>query len=420
MLFVANSLPFNGGTTFLLRLCKELSSQGESVGVIVLFDIIDKDLEVEIKKYAHVYYLKDFLLPLFKWAFGSQVGTFFPLRFKSIKKIIEIHGGDVHVMGVFGLLFMCRFLNNCAINLRLSVGVYHQNEFMFDKADYYFTRMSKEIFSYLSPQSIVFFNEKSRDSLSNYFSRDYALSTLVPIGVDVPSDNQVSIGSGYSNRIVSIGNLYNFKTYNRHVINCLPELLDLNPNLKYEIYGEGPFEVDLRDLVNKLGLESSVSFNGRIAYEQMVSVLEGALVFVGSGTAIIEASAQGVPSIIGIESSVEPITYGFLSDISGFSYNEMSDSQELFLIKDKISEILMDSNKWIATSDSCSKKACDFSIAHTAKGFMGLKTYSVNPDLNSIKYNNLLSCISFLLCAVKYKAGLDNSFMDRRNQGTIA
>lgn len=419
MLFVANSLPFNGGTTFLLRLCKELSSQGMSVGVLVLFNVIDKGLEHEIKKHAKVYYLKDFSYLFFQWAFRSQLGMFLPLKFGSIKSIVEKHGGDVHVMGVFGLLFMCRFLKKCSTSVRLSVGVYHQNEFMFNGVDYYFAKKSKKIFSFLNSRSIVFFNEKSRDYLSCYFSRNYSKSTLVPIGIDIPSNNEESVGSSLSNRIVSIGNLYPFKTYNRHVINCLPDLLKLNSNLVYEIYGDGPFEPELRELVKRLGLESVVSFNGTIAYEKMASVLNGALVFVGSGTAIIEASAQGVPSIIGIESSVEPISYGFLSDITGFSYNEMNDTLELFLIKDKISEVVEDPKKWMSAAISCKRKSSDFSITYTARGFMGLKYLPIDTNLNSIEYNNIWSCLSFLLCAVKSKVGLDNGFIERRNQGTI-
>ena len=46
------------------------------------------------------------------------------------------------------------------------------------------------------------------------------------------------------------------------------------------------------------------------------------MVFVGSGTSIIESSALGIPSIIGIESNNDGETYGFFSNLRGYSYNE--------------------------------------------------------------------------------------------------
>jgi hypothetical protein len=66
----------------------------------------------------------------------------------------------------------------------------------------------------------------------------------------------------------------------------------------------------------------NVTFFGKLEYKKMPSVLNDASLFIGSGTAIVEAAAAGVPCIIGIESIEQPQSYGFLTDTIGLSFQE--------------------------------------------------------------------------------------------------
>ncbi|MDR7281951.1 1,2-diacylglycerol 3-alpha-glucosyltransferase [Pseudomonas corrugata] len=421
MLFIANVLELNGGTTFILRLAREFSKRGKKVGVLVLFDIIDKSLEDKIRQYADTFYLKDIACDFSRRAFKSQLGGFIPIHFSKIDDLVKRYESHVHVMGVFGLLFVKRYLNKIAHDFKLSFGIYHQNEIMFGNIDYYFALKAKALFSLLPAESIVFFNEKNRQSFEIFFGKSYAASTLIPIGVDIPVKDVGVTGDPQSDRIVSIGNLHEFKSYNRHVICMLPELKNTRPNLTYEIYGTGSYEPELVKLVSSLNLDSSVIFKGAIAYEDIPSVLKGALAFVGSGTAIVEASALGLPSIIGIESTVDPITYGFLADIEGFSYNELNAGQKTYLIEDKLIQIMKGGDAWKTTALSCKAKSQAFSVAHTANGFVELENKRINLELFSTeKYYNSVAAVSFLKCAIKHKFGWDREFASRRNQGTLA
>ncbi|RON06734.1 hypothetical protein BK659_20850 [Pseudomonas brassicacearum] len=421
MLFIANVLELNGGTTFILRLAREFKKRNKRLGVLVLFDIIDKGLEDKIRQYADIFYLKNIACGVSAPAFRSQLGGFVPVDFSKVKELLQKYNFHVHVMGVFGLLFVKRYLKSVEQHFKLSFGVYHQNEIMFDDVDYYFAVKAKKLFSLLPAESIVFFNEKNRESYELYFEKSYTGSTLVPIGVDIPSEDVGMVGNAESDRIVSIGNLHVFKSYNRHVISLLPELKKVRPNLVYEIYGSGSYEPELLKLVSSLSLESSVKFKGVIAYEEIPNVLKGALAFVGSGTAIIEASALGVPSIIGIESTTDPITYGFLSDIEGFSYNELNVNQESCLIKDKLLSIIQSGDVWKTAALSCKAKAQAFSIVNTANGFIDIENKSIDLGLfKAESYHNFIAAASFVNCAVKYKFGWDREFISRRDQGTLA
>jgi len=421
MLFIANVLELNGGTTFILRLAREFSERKAKVGVLVMSDVVDQGLESKIREYADIYYLKDYASRKLSSGFKSPLGCFLPFNNSELIKLIELYGSHAHVMGVFGLLFVKRLCAFVDYKFKVSFGVYHQNEIMFDSVQYYFANKAKKLFSLLPAESVVFFNEKNMESYQAFYGKSFYGSTLVPIGIDIPKKQTGLLGNPDSNRLISIGNLHVFKAYNRHIISLLPELKKIRPDLIYEIYGTGPYKSELLKLVSSLGLESSVIFKGAIAYEEIPNVLKGGLAFIGSGTAIVESSALGLPSVIGIESAPDPVTYGFLGDIEGFSYNELSTNQNTYLIMDKLLSIIKSSEEWQLAASSCKSKAQEFSIEHTANGFVRLEESIMDLELfRAEDYSNFFAGLSFVKCAVKYKFGFDNKFIGRRDQGTLA
>ena len=421
MLLIANVLELNGGTTFVLRVAREFYKRNQKIGVLVLVDKVNAALEQSIRQYADIYYLKDFTCRIYGPLANTPLGVFAPVDFSKIATLLNSYNAHVHVMGVFGLLFIKRCLDAVEVEVRVSFGIYHQNEMMFDGVPYYFARKAKKLFASLPAESIVFFNEKNSSSYGAFFGNDYSMSTIVPIGIDIPMGTGAEVlGQAESSRIVSIGNLYAFKSYNRHVITLLPELKKIRPNLVYEIYGTGEYEPELLALVSSLQLESSVKFKGSIGYEDIPKVLNGALAFVGSGTAILEAAALGVPAIVGIESTEQPITYGLLSDINGLSYNELDTAQRTYLMKDVLQSILDSADKWQCAAVACKTKSSLFSIERTVDGLMRLETLSMNLSaFKFMKYSNKWAFCSFLMCAAKQALLGDKTFSSRREQGTL-
>lgn len=420
MLLVANVLELNGGTTFILRVAREFEKRNKKIGVLVLVDKVNEELEKNILQYADVYYLKDIVGKMYAPLMRSPLGVFAPVDFSKISDLINTYNAHVHIMGVFGLIFIKRCLCAVSVKFRISFGIYHQNEVMFDGVSYYFARKVKALFASLPAESIVFFNEKNRASYEIFFNNDYSKSTIVPIGIDTSQAEVELLGSAVSNRIVSIGNLYAFKSYNRHVITLLPDLKKIRPELVYEIYGAGEYEPELLRLVSSLKMESSVHFMGNIAYEDIPKVLDGALAFVGSGTAILEAAALGVPAIIGIESTDEPITYGVLSDIKGFSYNEFDAGQIIYSIKEVLVRIISSADKWEEAAVACKAKSKSFSIERTVDGLLQLEMLDMDfTRFEAERYVNSIAVSSFLACAIKHGFFGDKTFATRREQGTL-
>ena len=413
MIFVANVLAMNGGTTFLIRTCRELAKRGERSAVLVLRRHFEPALLTELEVYAAVFWLDDFLLDKGK-LFRSYFGMFGFVAWARLRSALRGFGEQVHAMGVFSLLFALRLAGRRK-GSRVTVGIYHQNEFVFVAPPFYFARESQRLFARLPTSNVVFFNESTRNSHREYFCADYSGSVIVPIGIDF-SRIEVARKLPDSNRIVSIGNLETFKTYNAHMIGVVAKLAGKYPDLRYEIYGTGDEEPALRALITRLKVEQHVRLLGALPYAKLVKTIEPATLFVGSGTALIEAAALGVPAIIGIESIPTPETYGLLSDVGGLSYNEDNLPMPKTPMLDLVDRLLADAEYQAAMGQACREKSRMFSVAATVDGLLSLdQTASADsPRLGNWQLVRL--AVSLAAMAVAHRVGMSTSFAKRRNQ----
>ena len=122
-----------------------------------------------------------------------------------------------------------------------------------------------------------------------------------PIGL-LPNDEDVNTDNHY---LLSLGRLVERKGY-QNLIKALPIVLSKYPNLKYVIAGSGPYEKELRKLVDVLNLKESVIFKGRVSENDKVELLKNCSVFVlpsyeipeqqsveGFGLSLLEANVYG-------------------------------------------------------------------------------------------------------------------------------
>ena len=139
MIFIANALPINGGTTFLIRICQELHSRNQKATVLVIFNEVDSGMLGELSLWADVIFLEEFSFKGCSKFFKTQVGGFLPLKFEKINALLDIHKRKVHVLGIFGLLLVERIIRKTNNTINYSVGIYHQNEFVFSGVNFYFS-----------------------------------------------------------------------------------------------------------------------------------------------------------------------------------------------------------------------------------------------------------------------------------------
>ena len=89
-----------------------------------------------------------------------------------------------------------------------------------------------------------------------------------------------------------------------HLVRAFARAHERNPHLRLELYGDGPEHDHIEKLKHALGLDSSVLLHGRRPEEEVAEAIARAACLVtasereGYGLVVVEAAAQGTPSVV--------------------------------------------------------------------------------------------------------------------------
>lgn len=329
MLILYSILSLGGIETFFVRLAKQRAQQGLKTTFLFVGEKsrCDAHLLGELQQHADIHFLSEFTwIPQFIF---KRIPIHFrllaPLRSKKLRALLR--GIEhVHLAEAKFFMYFARLRRLLPQNARPSMGVYHSKEYTWKWGQPlpYFERINRHaFFRLMPPENIIFFNDRLPQEYSHLTGYDFSASPRFPLGVidlERPEKKQQFQGSRLD--LVSVGRLVDFKTYNLWTIDVLQQLRDQGIDAHYHIYGEGNFKAQIEQKAQQSQLGHALHFHGNIPYSQLAHTLLQYDVFIGSGTAIVEAASVGLPSIIGIESETDSLSYGYLSEIPGFSYNE--------------------------------------------------------------------------------------------------
>lgn len=415
MIFVVNNLETNGGTTFVLRFIRNWSNKiCRKPQVLVLSRGVNCDLELDFYKIANVYYLDEFIYKGLPKSL-SRIFLFhgWIVDWKKFFKVIdETHFHSLSIFGLYFSLFVSKVKP-----IKISLGIYHKNELLFRTNLSFLKNTILDLVHSNLKIGFVFFNEYCEKAYGEFLGTRNHDTIVVPIGIEF-NIRSFSAARCVGNRIVSIGNLNEFKTYNEHVIRAIVVLCE-KFDLEYHIYGEGESKEYLQSLADSLGVSHLVFFGGQISYDDFSRIVNSAKLFVGSGTAVLEASTQGVVSITGIDSCNLPLSYGYVSDIDGYDYNEFVDGKVVYTFEYLIENILNCSDiEYNLLVQKSLDTASRFHVSKTILGFESLerrlKTFSIH-EVGRMKL--FVATLIFLFVGVLDLFGLDRTFRYRRNQG---
>ncbi len=417
MIIIANTLVANGGTTFIIRMSKEYFRNNNKLKVIVLYENYLQEHLDELKKYAEVHFIKNYI-PKYQSKISKSQLLPFIIQLKK-EKIKDLIGNEdvFHVMGIFGYI-LAKKIKKITPSVKITIGVYHQNEFMYSSINGYFNNWVYKEMNNVDPKYFIFFNNSMRNAYSNYFNYGFKDSPILPIGITL--NEQIENESGYNEGLmISVGNLVGFKTYNKHIINLMPSILKKYPKVKFDIYGIGEEFNDLSSLVESLNLNENVFFKGLLDYNKFDEIVSKAHVFFGNGTAVLEAANAGTPSITGIESCEDPITYGYVHQIEGYDYNEYDKDKKYYKYETLLNELFEGGeNERTKLSKLGQENVKKFDIINTVNGFNKINS---NKEVFQFKYirksENLKLFISFIRISILDVLKIDQRFKYRRNQG---
>lgn len=336
VLFVQSSLGLGGIETFFVRLVKELSVRGVNSQFIFLYKkLINPTLLVELQKFSDVYYWQD-LVDLSADGLGEKAKLMLPLNSKKVEALFS-DCEAIHVSNALTYLCAQRLASCLSQELKCVFGIYHANELAWGggKLPAYERYFRKKLFG--TPPMFLFFNQSSVDKTAKANGSICYPFMLFPLGVDMPRARSEPMQvSGVKLRLVSVGRLVEFKTYNLYMLDVARELKDNGISFTYSIFGSGPLSDIMAARIAEFGLQENIILEGDLEYSRLDEELSTHHLFIGTGTALLHAAANGLACITAIENEKDSTSYGYFSELPGYDYHEQGMDFEKYKFYDLI------------------------------------------------------------------------------------
>lgn len=236
---------------------------------------------------------------------------------KRAKEIAQAQNIDVIVFGAAApLALMAPQLRRAGV--KKIIALTHGHEVWWAKI-FPFNMAMKRIGN--SVDHLTYLGEFTRQAISRSLSQN-SIDAMVKIapGIDTShftpqadaTRRRSELGLDGKKIIISVGRLVHRKGQDK-LIQALPIILRDIPNAHLLLVGEGPYRAHLEKSVEKLSLKESVTFVGRIFYDDLPSYLSASDVFAmpsrsrffgleveGLGIVYLEASACAIPVVAGL------------------------------------------------------------------------------------------------------------------------
>ena len=403
MLFIYGALPVGGIETFFMRMAKERHRLGLHTSILLLSLPHESDPELlnEMKKYANVLFPDDIFLNFGK--FTRRLPLLVPVKKRALeralKSVDQIHASD----GMHALLGY-RLSNMLNKNITITVGFYHYIKFLWggDNVAWHEKVNRRFIFDFLPEESLLLFSEGNRQLYIKHKRKKLTYANTFRLGVIDKKNIKVSGEVNLPIKIVAIGRLVDFKTYNFYMIKVLKNLKTKGFNVQFDIYGDGPLKAQIADEINKAGLSDSIHLKGTLDYLKFDETVSNYNLFIGSGTAIIQAAALGLPSIVGVENVIEAETYGYFSDVNQYEYNLKGLDLEMISVEAIIEDYINMNTQQRKTLISSHLKCIDSFTNESCQKSMDELKYIAMPA-KKLKYNRWIYEFSRILDRVSMR-----------------
>lgn len=145
-------------------------------------------------------------------------------------------------------------------------------------------------------EQLFFMNSECRSSHADRWKTDLSRCPILPLPIETV-DAAWGPSAEPGLRVVSVGRLVPFKSYNVGAAAIVRESRSRGVPIKWDIFGEGPYEVTITKAIQESGVAGLVRLKGTLDYRQFASCVSQYDLFVGMGTAALEAAMLGVPTI---------------------------------------------------------------------------------------------------------------------------
>lgn len=186
----------------------------------------------------------------------------------------------------------------------------------------------------IGKERLFFMNEECRTTHSIKWNSDLSRSPILALPVNW-IDATWQSSEKTTVRVVSVGRLVDFKTYNLGAARIVKACLNRGVTVTWDIFGDGPLHGLIKAEIEILGMASHVRLMGALNYNEFSEMVAGYDLFVGMGTAALEAAMVGVPTIC---ATVDEATrcYGYLHTLPHGNIGELQSNLPTLELADLI------------------------------------------------------------------------------------
>ena len=207
------------------------------------------------------------------------------------------------------------------------ISVHHFHWVSHSRAFFFSTRklvrgLLQRFFLLLPVNSTYFMNDAARIAHQTFWQRslvDYPVLRIVgrePSAKYVKSSkvtNHSNKSACHKLRIVSVGRLVPFKSYNVYAPIIIRKLRDAGVDATWDIWGYGPDEAVIASKAKEYEVNDFVKLRGKLPHELFDKTVSSYDLFVGMGTAVLEAAKTGTPVCVAVENQRDAC-YGHLHE----------------------------------------------------------------------------------------------------------
>lgn len=261
---------------------------------------------------------------------------------KNLNKMISIYK-NIDIFSFAPISFahaylFCQSINYRDVSIRLCLGVYHPRDMFRENEGWHIHYLNRIIYRFFDKLNLVFMNKDCFESHANRLGL-VKNSKVIPIFMSPKKKVWLSHKQPKSIRIVSVGRIVPFKSYNFHIPLVARFLTERGIHVKWDIYGHGSHEKDLADLIKQFGVEIQVRHINELPFDQFDDVVLRYELFLGMGTSAVQAAQLGLPTLLAIDSNPDKC-YGFIHEVPFGNVGEYSPELEVYSICERILDFL--------------------------------------------------------------------------------
>ncbi len=183
-------------------------------------------------------------------------------------------------------------------------------------------------------------------------------------------------------KIVSIGRLDAMKEYNIYMLDVVANLRRRKLPVTWTVYGDGALRPAMEKRIAHLGIENAVQLMGKLDYARFAEALHDAYLFVGMGTAIVEAALCGVPGVVALAHETSGATYGPLYRFTFGNVGERMEHAPESTVEVEIGRLLNLSAQGYADEVETTRKYAEqYQMDSTMERFLELVDKAVPPKI---------------------------------------